>query len=279
MQLTIEQASGLLKNKEISSVELTRAVLDRIEAVDGKVGAYLTVDADGAMARPKRRTSVWPKGNAAPLTGIPLGIKDLMCTQGLRTTCASKILENFIPPYDATVIPRLKNAGAVIVGKLNMDEFAMGSTTEHSGFQVTRNPWNLDRIPGGPAAGPLRRWRRICAWVPWVRTPAVPSANPPPTAGWWESSPPTDGYPASVGGLCLVVGSDRPFGQNGGRLRPHAGGHCRTRPQRLDLRSRTGADLFRSARRAGGCGGGHSQGIQHLPRGWIPKWARRLNGR
>ena len=152
-ELTITQASGLLKNKEIASVELTRAILDRIEAVDGKVGAYLTVDADGAMAQAEAADRRLAKGDTAPLTGIPLGIKDLICTQGLRTTCASKILENFIPPYDATVISRLKNAGAVIVGKLNMDEFAMGSTTEHSGFQVTRNPWNLDRIPGGSSGG------------------------------------------------------------------------------------------------------------------------------
>ncbi|MCB2146017.1 MAG: Asp-tRNA(Asn)/Glu-tRNA(Gln) amidotransferase subunit GatA [Deltaproteobacteria bacterium] len=152
-ELTIAQASGLLKNKEITSVELTRAILDRIEAVDGRVGAYLTVDADGAMAQAKAADQRLADGDAAPLTGIPLGIKDLICTQGLRTTCASKILENFIPPYDATVISRLKNAGAVIVGKLNMDEFAMGSTTEHSGFQVTRNPWNLDRIPGGSSGG------------------------------------------------------------------------------------------------------------------------------
>jgi aspartyl-tRNA(Asn)/glutamyl-tRNA(Gln) amidotransferase subunit A len=152
-QLTIAQASGLLKNNQISSVELTQAVLDRIEAVDGKVGAYLTVDADGAMAQAEAADRRLAKGDMAPLTGIPLGIKDLICTQGLRTTCASKILENFIPPYDATVISRLKDSGAVIVGKLNMDEFAMGSTTEHSGFQVTRNPWNLDRIPGGSSGG------------------------------------------------------------------------------------------------------------------------------
>ena len=152
-ELTIAQASGLLKNKEITSVELTRAVLDRIEAVDGKVGAYLTVDADGAMAQAKAADQRLANADTAPLTGIPLGIKDLICTKGLRTTCASKILENFIPPYDATVISKLKNAGAVIVGKLNMDEFAMGSTTEHSGFQVTRNPWNLDRIPGGSSGG------------------------------------------------------------------------------------------------------------------------------
>ncbi|MBC2709857.1 MAG: Asp-tRNA(Asn)/Glu-tRNA(Gln) amidotransferase subunit GatA [Desulfosarcina sp.] len=142
-----------MKNKEISSVELTRAVLDRIDAVDGKVGAYLTVDAEGALIQAEAADQRLANGDAMPLTGIPLGIKDLLCTRGLRTTCASKILENFVPPYDATVITRLKDADTVIVGKLNMDEFAMGSTTEHSGFQVTRNPWNPDRIPGGSSGG------------------------------------------------------------------------------------------------------------------------------
>lgn len=152
-ELTIEQAGILLNKREISSMELTRAILARIDAVDGQVGAYLTVDAEGALAQAQAADLRLADGESTPLTGIPLGIKDLICTHGLRTTCASKILENFIPPYDATVVARLKKAGVVIVGKLNMDEFAMGSTTEHSGFQVTRNPWNLDRIPGGSSGG------------------------------------------------------------------------------------------------------------------------------
>ncbi len=152
-ELTIEEASRRLEKKEIRSVELTRAVLDRIDAVDDRVGAYLTVDDKEALLQAEKADKRIADGSGTRLTGVPLGIKDLMCTKGLRTTCASKILENFVPPYDATVIARLKDAGAVIVGKLNMDEFAMGSTNEHSGFHVTRNPWNLDRIPGGSSGG------------------------------------------------------------------------------------------------------------------------------
>jgi aspartyl-tRNA(Asn)/glutamyl-tRNA(Gln) amidotransferase subunit A len=151
--LTITEASGLLQNKEISSVELTGAVLQRIDQVDRKIKAFLTVDTEGAMEQAKEADKRLASGDAARLTGIPLGIKDLLCTKGLRTTCASKILESFIPPYDATVVTKLKKAGAVLIGKLNMDEFAMGSTTEHSGFQVTRNPWDLNRIPGGSSGG------------------------------------------------------------------------------------------------------------------------------
>ncbi|PID40206.1 MAG: Asp-tRNA(Asn)/Glu-tRNA(Gln) amidotransferase GatCAB subunit A [Proteobacteria bacterium] len=152
-ELNIEQAAGLLKKKEVTSEELTRAVLDRIDSLDDKVGAYLTVDADGAMEQARAADRRLAAGQGVVFTGIPLGIKDLICTRGLRTTCASRMLENYIPPYDAGVIERLKTAGAVILGKLNMDEFAMGSTTEHSGFQVTRNPWDLDRIPGGSSGG------------------------------------------------------------------------------------------------------------------------------
>ena len=152
-QLSISAAHKLLQKKEITSVELTRAVLDRIEAVEDKVQAYLTVTADRALeqaAEADRRIAI---GDIGPLTGIPLGIKDLICIEGVRTTCASKILDNYHPPYDAFVIRRLKQAGAVFVGKLNMDEFAMGSSTENSGFKLTHNPWDLERIPGGSSGG------------------------------------------------------------------------------------------------------------------------------
>ena len=152
-KLTISEAHQLLKSEEISSRELTRAVLDRIEAVEGQIDAYITISAELAMQQAGHADEAISKGNCLPLTGIPLGIKDLICTQAFPTTCGSRILENFRPPYDATVIRKLKDTGAVIVGKLNMDEFAMGSSTENSGIKITRNPWDLSRIPGGSSGG------------------------------------------------------------------------------------------------------------------------------
>jgi len=152
-ELTINQAHNLLRKKEISSRELTRAVFDRIDAVESKVDAYLTLSEELAMQQAAQADKAIASGQCAPLTGIPLGIKDLICTRNFPTTCGSKILEDFLPPYDATVIRRLQDAGAVIVGKLNMDEFAMGSSTENSAVKVTHNPWDVTRIPGGSSGG------------------------------------------------------------------------------------------------------------------------------
>jgi aspartyl-tRNA(Asn)/glutamyl-tRNA(Gln) amidotransferase subunit A len=152
-ELTIGEAHNLLKKKEISSRELTGAVFDRIDAVESKIDAFITLSQEVASQQAEQADKALASGNCPPLTGIPLGIKDLICTRDLPTTCGSKILEDFRPPYDATVIRKLRDAGAVIVGKLNMDEFAMGSTTENSGIKVTRNPWDVTRIPGGSSGG------------------------------------------------------------------------------------------------------------------------------
>lgn len=144
------ELASLIKSKEVSAVEVAHAHLDRIDAVDTKVHAFLHVDRDGALAAAKRVDS---GAVSSPLAGVPLGLKDVMCMQGVPTTAGSKILENWRPPYDATVTKRLKDAGVVILGKTNMDEFAMGSSTEHSAYGPTHNPWDLTRIPGGSGGG------------------------------------------------------------------------------------------------------------------------------
>jgi aspartyl-tRNA(Asn)/glutamyl-tRNA(Gln) amidotransferase subunit A len=142
-----------LARREVTSLEVTRQFLERITQKDGALNTYLTVDEDGALAMAREADDRLQHGTATPLTGIPLALKDVLATQGLRTTCASRILENFVPPFDATVCTRLRRAGAVFLGKTNMDEFAMGSSTENSAFGPTHNPWRRDYIPGGSSGG------------------------------------------------------------------------------------------------------------------------------
>jgi len=153
-ELTIHEAGDLLRAGKISSVELTRAHLDRIRAVEDKVRAFTLVTDDLAMKQAEEADRRFHSGaTVSPLTGIPLAIKDVICTQGITTTCGSNMLKDFKPPYDATVMERLNAAGAVMLGKTNMDEFAMGSSTEHSAFFTTQNPWDIKRAPGGSSGG------------------------------------------------------------------------------------------------------------------------------
>lgn len=150
---TAHELGQQLRKREISVIEVTESVLARIEALEPQIQAYITVTPDHARQMAKAAQARLDSGEWNPLLGIPVAIKDNITTKGIRTTCASKILSNYVPPYDATVVQRLKEAGAVIVGKANLDEFAMGSSTENSAFFPTRNPWDLERVPGGSSGG------------------------------------------------------------------------------------------------------------------------------
>jgi aspartyl-tRNA(Asn)/glutamyl-tRNA(Gln) amidotransferase subunit A len=152
-RLTIHELGELLDRRAVSAREVTEAFYRRIEAVEERVHAYLTLTRELALAQAEAADRRRQRGERGPLLGVPLAIKDVICTKGVRTTCGSKILHNFVPPYDATVMERLNAAGIVMLGKTNMDEFAMGSSTEHSAFGLTRNPWDLSATPGGSSGG------------------------------------------------------------------------------------------------------------------------------
>ena len=159
-RITIAEARERLRRREITSRELTRDCLERIAAVEPRVNAFITVCEAEAIAQADAADRRLVQGDAPDLCGIPLAIKDIYCTRGVRTTCASKILDNFIPPFDATVIEKLRAAGAVFVGKANLDEFAMGSSTENSAYGSSRNPWDPSRVPGGSGGGSAPTYTR-----------------------------------------------------------------------------------------------------------------------
>ncbi len=152
--LTLHELQGKLKKREISSVEVTESVLRRISTTEDKLHSFITLCRDTALTEAKKADErLKQSGGFSPLLGIPIALKDIFLSQGILTTCASKMLGNFFPPYDSTTVKKLRAAGAVTVGKTNMDEFAMGSSTENSAFTVTRNPWKPDRVPGGSSGG------------------------------------------------------------------------------------------------------------------------------
>ena len=150
--LTALELGAAIRKGEVSVVEATQAALDAIRERDGALNSFITVEGERALARAEQLQK-GVKDAVSPLYGVPMGVKDNICTKGVKTSCASKILGDFKPPYDATVVEKLAAAGAVGLGKLNLDEFAMGSTTETSFYGPTRNPWDLERAPGGSSGG------------------------------------------------------------------------------------------------------------------------------
>ncbi|MGI6160731.1 MAG: Asp-tRNA(Asn)/Glu-tRNA(Gln) amidotransferase subunit GatA [Christensenellales bacterium] len=150
---TAHELTGMMKRREISPVELTRSVFERIKSVEPQIGAYITLTEDSALKSAEDAEKRYAAGEGGGLLGVPYGLKDLVCTKGISTTCASKMLKDFVPPYSADVYERLSDAGAVMVGKTNLDEFAMGSTTETSYFKKTCNPYDTERVPGGSSGG------------------------------------------------------------------------------------------------------------------------------
>ena len=151
--LTLHEAQQRLAAGDLTAVRLTEAVLERIDRVEPTVRAFLSLDRDGAIAQAEAADAARAAGRGGPLCGLPLALKDVLCTTNLPTTCGSRMLEHFVAPYDATVVSRLRQAGAVLLGKLAMDEFAMGSTSEHCAFQVVQNPWKPGHVAGGSSGG------------------------------------------------------------------------------------------------------------------------------
>jgi aspartyl-tRNA(Asn)/glutamyl-tRNA(Gln) amidotransferase subunit A len=182
---TIAQLSHSLRAKQFSSIELTRTLLARIDALQSALNAFITIDADGALAAARAADAAIAAGEGGPLTGVPVAHKDVLMTAGLKTTCGSRMLADFVAPYDAFVVEGLKRAGTVLVGKTNMDEFAMGSSSETSWFGKVRNPWNVDCVPGGSSGGSAAA----------VAARLVPGATGTDTGGSIRQ-------PASLSGIC-----------------------------------------------------------------------------
>jgi aspartyl-tRNA(Asn)/glutamyl-tRNA(Gln) amidotransferase subunit A len=182
---TLAQVAAALRAKKLSSVELTRAVLARVDSAQGALNAFVTVDAEGALAQAHAADALLAKGNAPPLVGVPIAHKDVIMTAGLKTTCGSRMLSNFTAPYDAFIVEGLRNAGTVLIGKTNMDEFAMGSSNESSYFGTVKNPWNTEYVPGGSSGGSAAA----------VSARLVPGSTGTDTGGSIRQ-------PASLSGIC-----------------------------------------------------------------------------
>ena len=190
--MPIHELTSAYRRGETTPTAATEAYLARIAKLDGELGAYLTVTREHALRAAADADARYRAGTPlGPLDGAPLAYKDVLCTRGVTTTCGSRMLERFVPPYDATVIARLAAAGAVMLGKGNMDEFAMGSSTEHSAFKPTRNPWDLARVPGGSSGGPAAAVAAGLAAGGLGTDTGGSIRQPPPSAASSGSSRPT----------------------------------------------------------------------------------------
>jgi aspartyl-tRNA(Asn)/glutamyl-tRNA(Gln) amidotransferase subunit A len=240
---TAADLADLLAQGSVSAREVTQAHLDRTAAVDGAVHSYLHVDADGALAQADevdRRRAAGESLHA--MAGVPIAVKDVMTTRGLPTTCGSKILQGWVPPYDATLVTRLREAGMPILGKTNMDEFAMGSSTEHSAYGPSHNPWDLDRIPGGSGGGSSSVVASFQAPLA-IGTDTGGSIRQP-AAGHRHRRDQADlrrGLALRPRGARVLARPGRPVHPHGARRRAAPRGHRWARPDRLDLDRRPGA--------------------------------------
>ena len=221
LSLSAVQLGRAIREGRTTAVKAMEAVLGRIEEKEEWLNCYITLDKEGARRRAQETQKRIEAGELrGPLAGVPMAVKDNLCTRGMRTTCGSRMLETFVPAYSADAVMGLERAGAVLVGKTNMDEFAMGSTTENSFYGPTRNPWNTDHVPGGSSGGSAA---------------AVAARGVCPTAGGslWCGGNETylwDSVPIWAGGLCFLHGPDRSPMRECGGLRGCAGGNRRNRP-------------------------------------------------
>ena len=223
----------------MSAVELTRAALDRIAQVEDRLKAFVTVTADLALEQAREADRLIADGRASPLTGIPMQLKDNMTTRGVPTTCSSRMLEGFVPTYDSTVTRRLYDQSAVLVGKGNLDEFAMGSSTENSAFFPTRNPWDLDRVPGGSSGGPAAAVAASECVFSLGSDTGGSIRQPAALCGVVGSKTHLRlGVEVRTRGVRELAGPDRPNYKGRERLRDRAERDLGERPQGLDLSER-----------------------------------------
>ena len=250
--LTIGEAAALLANREISAVELTKQALHRIEDLDPHLHAFLTSTPDVALLQAREADRRIARGEAGPLTGIPMALKDILSTRGIRTSCGSKMLESYVPQYDAGVVERLQRAGCVLLGKTNMDEFAMGSSNENSAFGPVRNPWDLDRVPGGSSGGSAAAVAAGEAMFA-LGTDTGGSIRQPAALTGTVGLKPTYGRVSRYGLIAFGSSLDQvgPITRTVADAVHRAAGDCRARSARLHVAEAAGARLQRRIDRRG----------------------------